>query len=356
MRTNRNSDHRPTGIGQSVLALSCILFLLSGVNFTATAARTVTDMAGREVTFEKPVTRIISSFKPATVCLFSLELQGYLVGIDNSSKRDRLNLAVYPETAEITAVGSKSSGLNFETIVSLSPQLVILYLQKDGLVLADRLEKIGIKSIVILPESYCSIKETLTLIAEAVGEPQRATKAITAIDQMLTLVDNRISSLQPDERKTAYFASPRGIFSTATGNMLQDEIFTHAGVNNVAHDLRGYFQDVSPEQFLSWNPDIVILSQRLGKHDLEGFNNPALHLVQAILDQAIYRCPSDISPWDFPSPLSVLASLWIAGKAYPHLFTQAEIKQEINRFHKQLFNKTLDDIGGNLNDHVYEAR
>lgn len=339
---------RTRTLGQILLVL---LLILSAGSSTA-RERTVTDMADRTVSFDKPITRIITTFKPATLSVFSLGLQGRLVGVDNSSSRDQLNLAVYPEIAKITTIGSKSAGVNFETIVSLRPQMVILYAQKDGLVLADRLERIGIKSIVILPESYASIKECLSLIATAVGEPELAEKTVTAMDSMLLMVDDRLGSLPDEERKRAYFGSPRGIFSTATGNMLQDEIFARAGVYNVAHELHGYFQDVSPEQLLVWNPDIIILSQRLSEHDLSGFNNPALQSVTAIKEKAIHRCPSDISPWDFPSPLSVLGSLWIAGKAYPELITQAEVQKGIDRFHQELFGQTLDEMGGHLNDVV----
>ncbi|MBI9092274.1 MAG: ABC transporter substrate-binding protein [Desulfobacterium sp.] len=315
--------------------------------------RTLEDMAGRTVTLTGEVNRIVTTYKPSTLCLFSLGLQGKLVGIDTSSKRDRLFQAVMPGLSTIAAVGSKSTSINFETVVALKPDLVILYAQKDGLEFARRLDVMGIKSIIILPESFESVKTSLAIIARAAGVPDRALEVAAAMDGVLKMVEERVQTLGPDQRKTGYFASPRGLFSTATGNMLQDEIFTRAGVVNVGHDLKGYFQDISPEQFMTWNPDMVIVSQHLHQRVKKRLNDPVLKRVTAVAQKAVYRSPSDLAPWDFPSPLAVLGTLWLANKAYPERFAGIDVPGEIDRFHLRLFGKSLGDMNGNINDQVY---
>lgn len=319
----------------------------------AEAERVVTDMVGREVVLRGAVDRIVTTFKPATLCVLSLGLQDRIVGLDESSKNDRLNRAVHPGVAEITSVGSKSAGVNVETVVSLGPQLVILYAQRDGVVLADRLQGMGIPAIIILPESFDSITQSLRVIAQAVDEPQRLSRTVAAMDSVLALVERAVGDIAAGDRKTAYFAAPRGIYCTATGNMLQDEILSRGGVVNVAHELSGYFQDISPEQFLQWNPAIVILSQTLSRQDVEQLESPPISSVRAVSARAIYRCPSDLAPWDFPSPLSVLATLWVASKAYPDRFARIDITAQVDRFHEQLFGRTFTQMNGQLNDLVY---
>ena len=44
------------------------------------------------------------------------------------------------------------------------------------------------------------------------------------MDAMLDQVAAKIRTIPPAQRKSGYFASPRGLFSTAAGNMLQDDI------------------------------------------------------------------------------------------------------------------------------------
>ncbi|OQY01885.1 MAG: ferrichrome ABC transporter substrate-binding protein [Desulfobacteraceae bacterium 4572_130] len=339
----------------TVLCLSIVLLFIF-YRSTSYAKATITDMVGRKVIIKKNVNKIITTFKPATLCVLSLGLGEKIIGIDSSFKRGKFANAIFPNALNIESVGSKSVGVNFETIVSLKPDLVVLYAQKDGVFIAERLEKIGISSVIILPESFKSIEKSLKIIAKAAGELKRAHKLKAAMDKILHLVKDKIKTIPVGKRKTGYFASSRGLFSTASGNMLQDDIFAKAGIINVSHDLRGYFQNISPEQFINWNPEIIIFSQRLNKRVLKRLDNPALQKVKAINQKAVYRFPSNIAPWDFPSPLSVLGTLWVAQKAYPELFTDIDMEKEINEFHEQLFGKTLNQMNGVLNDIVYQEK
>jgi len=339
----------------------CIGFLITLVVFcipalakaSETGTRTITDMAGRKVVISGPVKKIVTTFKPSTLCTLSLGLQKRLVGVDTSSKRDRLSLAVYPGIADVQGVGSKSMGINFETLVFLKPDLVILYSQKDGLSLADRLTSIGIPAIVIFPETFETIKESLRLIARATGEPERTLAIEEQMNIITDLTKKRLAGLKEKDRKTGYFSSSIGIFSTTTGNMLQDEIFNQAGITNVSHHLKGYFQDISPEQLIEWNPDVMVLSQHMKRSEVKALDNKALKRINAIQNKIVYRCPSSLAPWDFPSPMSVLASLWLACKVYPERFSDIDFQRKADDFHFQLFGKTLTQMGGKIDDTVY---
>ncbi len=337
------------------LLLMISLFSQPAAAGEATGSRVVTDMAGRTLTLKGPVNRLVTTFKPASLCVFCLGLQGKLVGIDTDSGRDPLHRAIYPDVAHVPVVGQKSTGLNMETVVSLKPDLVILYAQKDGRELAGRLHALGIPAIIILPETFDSIKQTLELITRAVGSSGNDSPAAALMDEVLALVDRRLTAAAIPGKEKAYFASPRGLFSTATGNMLQDEIMTRAGLINVAHDLQGYFQDISPEQLIRWDPDIIVISQSLAASTVRRLDAAVFQRVSAVAGGAVYRFPSTLSPWDFPSPLSVLATLWMAEKAYPDHFDRNEVMTIINRFHKELFGRSLSGMNGELADGIFRT-
>ncbi|MCP3872845.1 MAG: ABC transporter substrate-binding protein [Desulfobacteraceae bacterium] len=345
--------HRPAPVFICLL-ISALLHIGFSPQSKADSRREITDMAGRRITIDSDVNRIVTSFKPATLCILSLGLQDKLVGVDTSSLRDKLNLSVFPGIADLPGVGSKAMGLNYESIMSLSPDLIILYAQKDGKELAKQFEKINIPAIIILPENFDGIKTSLKIIAMAVGEPERSLNVEKAMDYVMGLVEKRVAAIPQNRKKTAYFASPRGLYSTATGNMLQDEMFTKAGLINVAHDLEGYFQDISPEQFVKWNPDMVILSQHSKSKIIRKLNNPAIKNVEAIKTKTVYKSPSTLSPWDFPSPLSALGTLWLANRAYPEFFDTLDLLKETDRFHVKIFGKSLKQMNGSLNDQIYE--
>ncbi len=333
-----------------IIATGFLLYIPSAVLGGEPGLRVVTDMAGRKVLLKGPVNSIVTTFKPASLCIHSLGLSHKLGGVDTHSRGDRLQQAVFPQVQNLTGVGSKSTGINVETVVSLDPDLVILYAQKDGLAIAGRLDAMNIPSVVILPESFSGIKASLSVISAAVGESDRIVVSERAMDRVLDLTADRLAGLTEETRKRGYFASVRGIFSTATGNMLQDEIFKKAGIVNVADGLTGYFQDISPEQLVQWNPDIMVLSRIMKSSQEKRLSDRALQTITAISQKAVYRCPSSLSPWDFPSPLSVLAVLWVAKKAYPDWFLDIDIKMVAEKFHRDLFGKTLTEMGGVLGD------
>jgi len=338
--------------GRTFLWLIVLFFIPAIVSADESNTRTITDMAGRKVIVKDPVNRIVTTFKPASLCVFSLGLAHKLVGVDNSSRQDQLHLAVFPGIADIAGVGTKTTGINFETLVSLKPDLVVLYSQKEGIALADRLSAMNIPSIIILPETFETIKQTIRVIADAAGEPEKSLKVEQQMDEVTGFVTKRMGGLDEKEKKKGYFASSLGLFSTTTVNMLQNEIFNLAGIKNVSGHLTGYFQDISPEQLVAWNPDIMVLSQHLRKGETRRLSDKPLQEIKAISKKAVYRCPSSLAPWDFPSPLSVLATLWIAQKAYPERFSDIDVKDKTDNFYQQLFQKTMTQMGGTLSDTV----
>jgi len=321
---------------------------VSSITVSHAWGRTITDMVGRQVKVPDKAQRLVTTFKPAALCVTALGLNGKLVAIDSDSQRDRLQLAVDPSIARLPAVGRKSIGLNFEAILSASPDLVILFAQKDGIAIADRLVDHGVAAIVILPETLSSLYDTLRLIAGAAGVPESAERTIAVCEKIVGLARQRVASIQGKDRIQVYFASPLGVFTTASGDMLQDEIIRMAGGSNVGHALSGYFREISPEQFITWNPDVVVMSGPNVRRGREILKQPQFARVKAMAGDRIYDFPSNIAPWDFPSPLSALGVLWLAKTCYPQQFADVDLNAEIEQFHRQLFGKGFAELGGRM--------
>ncbi len=333
------------GILSSGLIACCIT-----VSALAQTQYTIVDMAGRNVALSGRAEHIITTFKPATLSILSLGLADRLVAVDSFSPRVRINTAVYPAMSLLPKIGNRSTGLNMETVISLKPDLVILYAQKDGILTADRLVRSGIPAIVILPESLASIEETLRIIARAAGCPERADTVIQAIDHVMDMVHTRTAGLKAQERKTVYYAGPEGFFTTAPGDMLQDEMISQAGGINAAHDLTGFFKSISPEQLVQWNPDAVFACREIRSSAGKYLGKPELAEVEAVKFGQFFCIPSSLAPWDFPSPLSVLGVLWAGKRLYPDRFHDIDLIKEIDGFHEILFSRSFTEMGGRLDD------
>lgn len=325
----------------------CLLFITAS---RSAAETTITDAAGRKVEIPATVSRLVTTFKPATLMVLCLNRANAIVGLDNSSRADPLALAVAPELADLPGVGSKSRGINLETILSLDPDLVILPYQQAGVRMADRLGASGCPAMVIAPETFESMDQTLIMLASAMGEPGRADAPIQAMRRVQDLLRKRVQNLTPEKRKTVYYAGPSGFLTTSPAGMLQDRMIHLAGGVNAAHELKGFFKQISPEQLISWAPDSIVIS-RMSRLQAKSFlSRQQFSLLPAVREKDIHVFPSNLAPWDFPSPLSALGALWLGVRLYPGEFEDISLSREVDHFHKTLFGQSFTEMGGHLDD------
>jgi iron complex transport system substrate-binding protein len=328
----------------------CFFLLVAAAQLQAETV--ITDAAGRKVHIPDTVNRLVTTFKPATLLVLSLDGADALVGVDSSSRFDHLNLAVAPELAQTTGVGSKSQDISLETVISLHPDLVILYSQKTGIQLAERLQDSGCPAIVIAPETFDSIEDTLTILGHALNREKQASKVMQAMHRVQDMVRSRVQDLEKEERKIVYYAGPSGFLTTSPSGMLQDVMIHQAGGRNAASGLHGYFKQVSPEQLMAWAPDSIVLSRMIRPRAKQMLTREQCSLLPAVKKNNIHVFPSTLAPWDFPSPLSALGVLWLSTRLYPERFADISLIQEVNAFHQTLFDQTFTQMDGHLDDEL----
>lgn len=315
----------------------------------------VVDAAGRQVELPEQARRVVTTFKPATLFVLSLRQPQSLVGIDTPSRHDPLVRCAAPELTKLPGVGSKSQGINLETVLGLQPDLVILYAHKEGVKLADRLQRSGIPAVVIKPERFDSINDTLKILGKALGQTRQAKQAIQAIQNVQGMMQDRLRDLEQQKRKRVYYAAPHGVLTTAPADLLQDELIQMAGGINVSGHLRGYFKQISAEQLIQWSPEAIAVCRMIRPQARSIFSRKQFALLPAVQEDNLHVFPSSLTPWDFPSPLSVLGALWLGNRLYPELFADFSLIQEVDAFHQILFGKSLTEMSGELDDLFYDS-
>ncbi len=307
-----------------------VCWLLQGTCFAGTVI--VTDQAGRKVRVTPPVNRVVTTFIPATLLALCADLGPAIVGASTKDRTACLYEAIIDQDNPPVLVGNRSSGLSLETIFFLKADLVIMYGQKDGIRMADRLTSMGIPTVVIMPESMADIKGALDLMGRASGKMAHTDKVINAMDRVQTLLTDRLGSVHPQK---TYYASSR-LLSTVSGNMLQNEMIRIAGGANVSENTHGFFVTVSREQLLSWNPEVIITSDRLSPEAQAKLFSPEFYTVSAVRENKIFRVPGQ-TYWDFPSPLAMAGVLWMAGNIHPEVFPERMVRVETNRLYDTIF-------------------
>lgn len=315
-----------------VLLVLLLVFFLAQNASSATSV-SVVDQVGRTVIVKQPVKRVVTTFIPSTVFALAAGLKGKLVGASSQDSSLSIYEAVMADLPEPVLVGNRSIGLNLETIVSLKPDLVIMYGQKDGVRVADKLTALGIPAIVIMPETLDDMVATLELIGKASGTTAHTDKVVSEMAAMQQRIDSKVSTLKTHPK--LYYATG-SLLRTVSGDMLQDEMVGRAGGMNVSSDTHGFFVSITREQLLAWNPDAILCSGRLSDQSMKDLYSPEFSALAALKNQAIYRFPKG-TYWDFPSPLSVAGVLWLSSRLHPEEFNDVDIQAEINKLYDTIF-------------------
>lgn len=319
-----------------------ILILVLSLSFSTStfAEKTVTDMAGREVEVPDEVNKIVTTYRSATQFVFCLGVQDRLVASDLSFEKISLFQKLY-EGDKLPNVGSKNRGINIEQILEVDPDLVILFPHNVGPEVAKKLKDYDIASVIIKPESYEQIKETTKILGKAIGVEERAEKVINQYEKIIDIVESK----DIGEKKKVYFANSE-LLDTVGEGMLQTSMIELAGGINPAKNVKSGFIKTSLEELLNWNPDYIVISQYYSGSVEELLNRPELQELKAIKNENVYRFPSKVEPWDFPSPSSYLGIVWLAEKLYPEKYKDIDLKQVVEEYYNTLYDKSYEDLGG----------
>jgi iron complex transport system substrate-binding protein len=212
------------------------------------ALLTVTDMRGREVSFDKTVERVVALTAADCEILFALGAGDLVVG--------RGEYCDYP--AEVLSLPSVESGsdTNVEQIIALKPDVVIMSSMAQTKEQISALENAGFKVVVTEAPDIAAVYDAIRLLGAVVGKEK---EAAGLIDSMRATFDAVTAKVPSGSGKTVYFeVSPLqyGLYTAGSGTFM-DELAAMLGMKNVFGDLQGW-QQVSEEQVIERNPDFIV--------------------------------------------------------------------------------------------------
>jgi len=327
-----------------VFLLIMILSIISGCTKDSTAVETNTQTETKDPTEIK----IVTTYKPATEIVLALGGKDKLIGANDKTKKDPMIMKLDEELAErLVEVGSKKSGLNIEEIVALNPDVIVMYPTKEGDDTAQKLKDQNIKVVSINPESVELLKSDILKVGQAIGEVENSEKLVKYYDEKIEYVTNKVKDIE--NKKKVYLAGAHGFLSTNSGDFYQHEIIETAGGIDLAENLKGGWNEVSIEQVITWDPDVITSVMYCKEGDpTDILNRPELQTLKAIKNKEVYQIPSNIGPWDMPQPSSILAIMWMSKTMYPDLFTELNMKTAANEYYSTFYGKSFDDLGGVL--------
>jgi len=234
---------------KSLAILIAALMLLPFAAFSAAedTSFTVTDMTGREITFEKPVEKAVALTASDCEIIFALGAEEVLVG--------RGEYCDYPP--EVTDIPSVQSGYdtNIEQIIALEPEVLFMATMAQTQEQVEQLEKAGIKVVVSDAQDIAGTYTAIAMIGQILGKNEEAEQIIDSMKNAFEeIAENKL-----DGEKTIYFeVSPLqwGLYTAGTGTFM-NEVAEMMGLKNCFADVTGW-APISEEQVLERNPDYIL--------------------------------------------------------------------------------------------------
>jgi iron complex transport system substrate-binding protein len=213
---------------------------------------TLKDASGQSVTIKREPQRIVSLVPSTTETAFALGLDKKIVGVSS--------LDNYPaEAAKKEKVGDLK--INVEKVVSLKPDLVLAN-PINGQDNIGQLRKLGLTVLVVDGQSLKGVEDSILLVGKATGAVDKARQLVAKMEQEKNEVTKKVASIPADKRVKVWIELDPTLFTAGSGTFM-DELIRLAGGNNVATSQKGWPQ-VSAEQVVKWNPDVIIATYDTG--------------------------------------------------------------------------------------------
>jgi iron complex transport system substrate-binding protein len=310
----------------------------------AARAATVTDGAGRVVPVPEKVERVFPAGPPAAIFLYTLAPE-LLIGWPRANRpeeRDFLlpDVGARPEVGRITGRGNTA---NLEVVLALKPDLILDVgsVNQTYVSLADRVQQQTGVPYALLDGRFDGIPLAYRTLGALIGRREQGEALASSAEGTIKTITQRVDTIALERRPRVYYArGPRGL-ETGLGGSINVETIEMVA-RNVAGGTRGGLANVSIEQVLLWNPDIIVtIDQDFAANVL---SDPAWAPVAAVRARRVHLSPKMPFGWvDFPPSVNRLIGLWWLGKIlYPDLFPE-DLRTLTREFYTRFYHITPSD-------------
>lgn len=195
--------------------------------------------------------RVISLAPSMTEIVVELQAGDLLVGVLDSGERP-------PELQALPSVG-RYGQLNIERLLSLRPDLLLLWPGSVAPAQRDQLKRLGIPTYSAEPQDLDQLIEQIAAIGIRLGREQQALEHAQALRERLRELRHRYHREPP--LRVFYQVWDKPLYTLGGRQFVSDALRT-CGARNVFDDLDQPAPQVSLESILLRNPQVILASDQ----------------------------------------------------------------------------------------------
>ncbi|WP_103589240.1 ABC transporter substrate-binding protein [Campylobacter concisus] len=246
---------------------------------------------------------------------------------------------VYPNLKNIPSAFNNND-IQIEEVIKLNPDITIVS-NKNYL---EQLKKQGIKAAYLSFTNYDEMRDSILLTANLVGGDalKRAKIFDEYINEKISFVKSKTDKLRK-RPKVLHVANGSNFLKVDGANTIIDEWIKIAGGENVIKK-SGNMIEITSEEILADDPDIVIIGDKNGQKSVEEFyKDQRFSGLKAVKNKQVYANPNGIFSWDRYGAEGALQILWAAKTIHPEIFGDINLLDEAKKFYKKFFDFDLSD-------------
>ncbi len=273
----------------------------------------LTDGLSRTIELAAPAQRIVSIAPSNTEILFALGAGKQVVG--------REELSDYPpEAKDVTSIGSVFQKINTEAIVALKPDLV-LAAEINSPEQVKALEDLKLNVFYLSnPKTFDDLYKNLETVGQLTGRSAEAAKLNESLKARYDAVLQKVS--QAKDTPTVFYeidaTDPTKPYTSGPGTFI-DLVITLASGKNVGGALKDAFAQISSEELVKQNPDIIVLGDALYGVTPESLaQRPGWNTLSAVKNKMVFTFDDNLM--SRPGPRLVDGLEQMAKLIHPELF------------------------------------
>ena len=310
----------------------------------------ITDMAGREVEVPRNINTVMTLHPVPTYCAWRLGGEK-LINVDaNFSKLYSAEDAVsvvdyYTQDAldflrTLPVTDTWMSGIDAEIVLDLAPDLILTLTQDSN---ADKLqEETGIPVFCIVKAPVTEQADSYRLVGRLLGNEEQGNHMADFVQGILDRMDAEVAQINESDKIRVMFCGKSGnLYGVPGAGSVYATTLEAAGGINVSNDLEqtdSESVDVTMEQMMVWNPDVIICQTMDERETL--LTAPEWSGLSAVQNGQVY-VPLQYTSCD--GIAAVLGIEWLNYVLY-HNGDAAYLEQlytDISRFHELFYDQTL---------------
>lgn len=307
-------------------------------------AASVKDATGRAIQIPDKVTRVFPAGPPAAIMLYTLA-PDLLIGWPRANRPEEIEFLL-PEVGkrpEIGRITGRGNTANLEAVIALKPDLILDVgsTSQTFVSLAERVrEQTGIP-YALLDGRFDATANSYRTLGALTRRDKDGEAHAKYFEESVATIAERIKAVPASERPRVYYArGPRGLETGLGGSINVETIEMLA--RNVTFEQRGGLANVSIEQVLVWNPDVIVTIDQTFAANVRG--DPAWASVSAVQNGRVHLSPKLPFGWvDFPPSVNRLIGLWWLAKIlYPERFPE-DMNARTRDFYKHFYHVDVSD-------------